>query len=101
MSERRTAAQAFPISAWAIRNPVPVVLLFIGLVIAGLIAYSGLAVKQFPNVQFPVVALRNSTLFVSLFVNTIVLNGPTAGRALSVCDPPSGFVEIGRVSVTI
>ncbi|HEY8574054.1 efflux RND transporter permease subunit [Phenylobacterium sp.] len=49
--------QRFPISAWAIRNPVPVALLFLGLVIAGLIAYSGLAVKAFPNIQFPVVAV--------------------------------------------
>jgi hypothetical protein len=52
-------------------------------------------------VQFPLLALRNSTLFVSLFVNTIVLNGPTASRALTVCDPPSGFVEEGRVTLTI
>ncbi|WP_374472439.1 efflux RND transporter permease subunit [Phenylobacterium sp.] len=47
----------FPISAWAIRNPVPVALLFIGLLIGGLIAYAGLPVKQFPNIQFPVVAV--------------------------------------------
>jgi hydrophobic/amphiphilic exporter-1 (mainly G- bacteria), HAE1 family len=47
----------FPISAWAIRNPVPVALLFLGLVIAGMIAYAGLPVKQFPNIQFPVVAV--------------------------------------------
>jgi HAE1 family hydrophobic/amphiphilic exporter-1 len=51
------APSHFPISAWAIRNPVPVVLLFIGLLIGGLIAYSGLPVKQFPNIQFPVVAV--------------------------------------------
>lgn len=54
---RQEPGSGFPISAWAIRNPVPVSLLFIGLVIAGLIAYSGLAVKQFPNIQFPVVAV--------------------------------------------
>lgn len=57
MSDHRSASSQFPISAWAIRNPVPVALLFIGLVIAGLIAYSGLAVKAFPNIQFPVVAV--------------------------------------------
>ncbi len=45
------------ISAWAIKNPVPVAVLFIALVMAGVIAYGGLAVKQFPNVQFPVVAV--------------------------------------------
>ncbi|MEW5688055.1 MAG: efflux RND transporter permease subunit [Pseudomonadota bacterium] len=47
----------FAISAWAIRNPIPVAVLFIGLVLAGLIAYGGLAVKQYPNIQFPVVAV--------------------------------------------
>ncbi|MFN3584238.1 efflux RND transporter permease subunit [Phenylobacterium sp.] len=57
MSEHRSASSHFPVSAWAIRNPVPVALLFLGLLIAGLIAYSGLAVKQFPNIQFPVVAV--------------------------------------------
>jgi hydrophobic/amphiphilic exporter-1 (mainly G- bacteria), HAE1 family len=45
------------ISAWAIRNPIPVVVLFIGLVIAGLIAYPTLAVKNFPDVQFPAVSV--------------------------------------------
>jgi HAE1 family hydrophobic/amphiphilic exporter-1 len=48
---------SFAISAWAIRNPVPVAVLFIALVLAGVISYGGLAVKQFPNVQFPVVAV--------------------------------------------
>jgi len=59
MSEHHASGGSggFPISAWAIRNPVPVTLLFIGLVIAGLIAYAGLPVKQFPNIQFPVVAV--------------------------------------------
>jgi HAE1 family hydrophobic/amphiphilic exporter-1 len=41
------------ISAWAIRNPIPVVSLFILLTIAGIVAYVGLPIKQFPNVNFP------------------------------------------------
>ena len=45
------------ISAWAIRNPIPVVVLFIGLVLAGMIAYGGLAVKNFPDVTFPAVSV--------------------------------------------
>lgn len=49
--------QGFPVSAWAIRNPIPVVVLFLGLVLGGLIAYAGLPVKQYPNIQFPVVAV--------------------------------------------
>ncbi len=45
------------ISAWAIRNPVPVVVMFAALVIAGLLAFAGLPVKQFPNIEFPIVTL--------------------------------------------
>ncbi|OHB35807.1 MAG: multidrug transporter AcrB [Phenylobacterium sp. RIFCSPHIGHO2_01_FULL_70_10] len=45
------------ISSWAIRNPVPVVVLFIALTIAGMIAYGNLPVKLFPNVQFPAVSV--------------------------------------------
>ena len=43
------------ISAWAIRNPIPVALLFIALTLAGLIAYVSMPIKQFPNVTFPLV----------------------------------------------
>ena len=59
---------SFAISAWAIRNPVPVAVLFIALVLAGLIAYQGLPIKQFPNVQFPLVTV------------TVTQNGATAGE---------------------
>ncbi|MES2341451.1 MAG: efflux RND transporter permease subunit [Pseudomonadota bacterium] len=47
----------FQISSWAIRNPVPVAVLFIALVLAGMISYGGLPVKQYPNVQFPAVSI--------------------------------------------
>jgi HAE1 family hydrophobic/amphiphilic exporter-1 len=46
------------ISAWAIKNPVPVAVLFIALVVAGLISYGSLSVKQYPNISFPVVAVN-------------------------------------------
>jgi HAE1 family hydrophobic/amphiphilic exporter-1 len=45
------------ISAWAIKNPVPVAVLFVALLLAGMVAYSGLYVKMFPNVQFPAVSV--------------------------------------------
>ena len=51
MSERRPGG----ISSWAIRNPIPVAVLFIGLSLAGIAAYIFLPVKQFPDVSFPVV----------------------------------------------
>jgi HAE1 family hydrophobic/amphiphilic exporter-1 len=45
----------FGLSAWAIRNPIPVAVLFIALALAGIVSYNLLAVKQFPDVSFPVV----------------------------------------------
>ena len=48
---------SFQISSWAIRNPVPVAVLFIAMVLAGMISYGGLPVKQYPNVQFPLVTV--------------------------------------------
>ncbi|MET3527049.1 efflux RND transporter permease subunit [Phenylobacterium koreense] len=45
------------ISAWAIKNPVPVAVLFIALLLAGVVAYTGLYVKMYPNVQFPMVSV--------------------------------------------
>jgi HAE1 family hydrophobic/amphiphilic exporter-1 len=47
----------FRISAWAIRNPIPVALLFIALTLAGLAAYPSLLIKQYPNIAFPAVAV--------------------------------------------
>jgi HAE1 family hydrophobic/amphiphilic exporter-1 len=43
------------VSAWSIRNPIPVTLLFIVLTLAGMVAYSRMPVKQFPNVALPIV----------------------------------------------
>ena len=45
------------VSAWAIRNPIPVAVVFIALIIAGLGSYLGLPIKQFPNVSFPAVVV--------------------------------------------
>lgn len=42
-------------SAWAIRNPIPVAVLMIGLLLAGLTSFVGLPIKPFPDTSFPVV----------------------------------------------
>ena len=48
------------ISAWAIRNPIPPIVLFVALTIAGLSAYSRLSINQIPNVEFGVVSVSIS-----------------------------------------
>jgi HAE1 family hydrophobic/amphiphilic exporter-1 len=45
------------ISAWAIRNPLPVAVLFLALILGGMIAYTKLAVKHWPNTAFPLVTV--------------------------------------------
>ena len=43
------------ISAWCIRNPVPPIVLFIGLTLAGLVAFMRMDVQDNPDIEFPVV----------------------------------------------
>ena len=63
--ESERLAQAPPtgglqISAWAIRSPIPVVLLFIMAVLAGIVSYQSLPIKNFPNIEFPLVGINVS-----------------------------------------
>lgn len=45
------------ISSWSIRNPIPIVLLFIVLTIAGTASYFKLRTNNFPDVDLPIVAV--------------------------------------------
>jgi len=45
---------AFNVSAGAIRNPIPPIVLFLALIFAGLTAYFRLPINQVPNIEFPV-----------------------------------------------
>ena len=41
------------ISAWAIRNPVPPIVFFIALTIAGMLSFARMSVTQNPDIDFP------------------------------------------------
>lgn len=45
-------------SAWAIRRPTPSILLFVMLTVAGLIAFRGLGIQGFPDIDFPTVMVE-------------------------------------------
>ncbi len=45
------------ISAWAIRNPIPPIVLFIGLLLAGIVSFSGMGVSDNPDISFPAVRI--------------------------------------------
>jgi multidrug efflux pump subunit AcrB len=47
----------FNFSAWAIRNPVPPILLFVVLMLVGIMSFRGLPITQFPNIDVPVIAV--------------------------------------------
>ena len=42
------------ISAWAIRNPVPPIVLFVALTLAGIVSFMGMSVNDSPDIDFPV-----------------------------------------------
>ncbi|MEO7602773.1 MAG: efflux RND transporter permease subunit, partial [Sphingomicrobium sp.] len=48
------------ISSWCIRNPVPPIVLFAGLLLAGIVAFMQMDVNNFPDVEFPAVQVTVS-----------------------------------------
>jgi HAE1 family hydrophobic/amphiphilic exporter-1 len=56
------------ISAWAIGNPVPITVLFVALLLAGVLSYLQLPIKQYPDAQLPMVSV------------TVTENGASAGE---------------------
>lgn len=48
---------AFPVSAWAIRQPLPSIVLFVVLTILGLFGFANLPITRFPNIDAPFVSV--------------------------------------------
>ncbi len=46
------------ISAWAIRRPVPSLVLFLVLIVLGLISFKQLPITRFPNIDVPIIQIR-------------------------------------------
>jgi hypothetical protein len=46
------------ISAWAIRQPVPSIVLFLVLIVLGLMSFKQLPITRFPNIDVPIVQIR-------------------------------------------
>ncbi len=45
------------VSSWSIRNPIPAVLLFLMLTLLGAMAFKGMKVQQFPDIDLPTVSV--------------------------------------------
>ena len=48
------------VSTWSIRNPIPAVLLFLMLTVLGLMAFKGMKIQQFPDIDLPTVTVTAS-----------------------------------------
>ncbi|MFM7349681.1 MAG: efflux RND transporter permease subunit, partial [Erythrobacter sp.] len=82
------------VSAWAIRNPIPVSVLFLALALAGVASYLLLPIKQFPDVSFPVVQV------------TVTQNGAAPGELETqvtrpVEDAVAGIAGVKTVQSTV
>ncbi len=45
------------VSAWAIRKPLPSIVLFLVLMVLGLVTFRSLPITRFPNIDIPIVAV--------------------------------------------
>ena len=87
-------APRFAISAWAIRNPIPVAVLFLALLLAGMISFGALPIKQYPNIEFPLVSV------------TVTENGAAPGEMETqitrpVEDAIAGISGINNIESTV
>ncbi len=48
------------VSAWSIKNPIPAVMLFVLLTLAGLMSFNAMKIQQFPDLELPTVSVSAS-----------------------------------------
>ncbi|MDO8769641.1 MAG: efflux RND transporter permease subunit, partial [Burkholderiaceae bacterium] len=48
------------VSAWSIKNPIPAVMLFVLLTLAGIMSFNAMKVQQFPDLELPTVSVSAS-----------------------------------------
>jgi multidrug efflux pump subunit AcrB len=48
------------VSAWCIKNPIPSVMLFVMLTLAGLMGFKGMKIQQFPDIDLPTITVTAS-----------------------------------------
>ena len=49
-------------SAWSIKNPIPAIMLFVLLTVAGLVSFKSMKVQQFPDLEMPMVTVSAALL---------------------------------------
>ncbi|QQQ03721.1 efflux RND transporter permease subunit [Lysobacter enzymogenes] len=91
------------ISAWSIKNPIPVSVLFIALLLAGLAGYKALPIKLFPDVSFPIVQVAVSLPGAAPSEVETQITREIEGALASIADVDhvSSTVSLGLSSTTV
>ncbi len=91
------------ISAWSIRNPVPSLVLFAMLTVAGLVSFARMQVNDNPDIDFPVVIVSVSQpgAAPSELENQVTLKIEAAVRSLAGIDEINSTVSEGQSTTVI
>ncbi|MCD2323271.1 efflux RND transporter permease subunit [Sphingomonas sp. IC-56] len=91
------------ISAWAIRNPVPPIVLFIALTIAGLVSFMRMDVNNDPDIDFPIVwiSIGQPGAAPSELENQITQKVESAVRSLQGIDEINSTVQEGSTQTVV
>nr|WP_294809489.1 efflux RND transporter permease subunit [uncultured Sphingomonas sp.] len=91
------------ISAWAIRNPVPPIVLFIALTIAGLVSFARMDVNNDPDIDFPIVwiSISQPGAAPSELENQITQKVESAVRSLQGIDEINSTVSEGNSQTVV
>ena len=85
------------ISAWSIRNPVVPIVIFLGLMIAGIMSFSTMKVQNDPDIEFPavIVAISQPGAAPSEIESQITQKVESAVRTISGVDSISSTASEG------
>ncbi|MET3760749.1 efflux RND transporter permease subunit [Sphingomonas sp. UYEF23] len=91
------------ISAWSIRNPIPALVLFAMLTVAGMVSFARMQVNDNPDIDFPVVIVSVSQpgAAPSELENQVTLKIEAAVRSLAGIDQINSTVSEGQSTTVI
>ena len=86
------------ISSWCIKNPVPPIVLFIALMLAGLIAFKGMSVNNNPDIDFPAatIVISQPGAAPTEMENQITQKVEAAARSINGIDEINSTVREGN-----
>ncbi len=91
------------ISAWSIRNPIPPIVLFIALTLAGIVSFMRMDVNADPDIDFPVafVVINQPGAAPSELETQVTKRVESAARSLQGIDELRSTVEEGRSTTVV